>query len=311
MKTVSIVIPTANDIHRLTLTLTSIAFQKADLNKVEVIVISKTDNPLLSSKVETFKGALDIRLYTQTGNSRANARNLGIKNSSGEIILFVDDDLILSPSFIDRHIQLHKNSSDLVVVGEVRNVFFSNIEKRFYAILSNPFNQTYFYEALKTFEMKSKPHPYFSLTRIPFASGINNIPWIGFGTNNASLRKEHLIRLKYFEESYEGWGLDNIEMGLRLYQMGLKYFYEPEAVNYHLSHPRDIRNHLSQFTDNFSKFKKRNPGLHNDLYESFIQGEISIEEFNNTLCGNKNLIPVKEHFYRDYQNLLKWIKFLK
>ncbi|EKD25957.1 MAG: glycosyl transferase, family 2 [uncultured bacterium] len=312
MKSLSIIIPTANDLIRLSLTLSSICFQSIDLKLIEVIVINKPSDKTPHELISLFKNILDIRLFTQKNTSRSEARNIGLLESTGEIILFIDDDLILTPDFINHHLKHHNQALEVVVIGEVKNLYFSDLKIHFKSILDDPFDNDWYFSKLNWIENKSRPHPYFSLTRIPFINtAINKIPWIGFGTNNSSVKKEHLLKINCFEETYKGWGFDNIETGLRLYQNGLKYIYEPSAINYHLSHARNKEEHINEFQENFNLFKKRNQGNHIDYYWEFINGNLSVEEFNSRLSNQIPPDSCKQHFYKDYQNLLKWIELSK
>lgn len=308
MNMVSVVIPTANDSTRLFLTLSSLAFQ--NYKNIEVIVIGKPSVTDLDKTTIKFKDEMNVRCLTQRRPSRAEARNMGIKECNGSIILFVDDDLILVPDFVSNHVKHHVQHDHCVVLGEVKNLFISKPEHYFQTWLNNCINKELYLSFIEDLEKKSKPHPYFSLTRLPFLNS-NFIPWIGFGTNNASVRKEHIAKINGFDENYKGWGYDNIELGLKLYNRGLPFYYEPEALNYHLSHPRNKSDHLKELTKNFELFRKRNPGKQTELYWEFITGKLSIEKFNDIVSGSVSGFSGTEHFYHEYQNLLKWLSLLQ
>jgi GT2 family glycosyltransferase len=52
-------------------------------------------------------------------------------------------------------------------------------------------------------------------------------------TRNLSLRAEDLWAVGGFDESFPGYGWEDIELGLRLHAHGVRFFYDPQAVGYH------------------------------------------------------------------------------
>jgi GT2 family glycosyltransferase len=47
------------------------------------------------------------------------------------------------------------------------------------------------------------------------------------------VRREDLIRAGRFDESFTGYGHEDLELGYRLQKLGVTIVYEPAAVNYH------------------------------------------------------------------------------
>ncbi len=231
--------------------------------------------------------------------------------ATGDIIIFIDDDVILSSDFIYSHMKHHQILNN-VVLGNVRDVFISNVERTFSKLLNYPLKKDCFIENLRRIDSKSRENLYFSLARIPFSFEYNNIPWIGFGTNNSSVAKYKILESGNFSEKYIGWGLDNIESGLKLYKNGLNFIYEPAAENFHLAHSRSKETHLKEFKENLAIFLNRNNNLEADLFWEYIQEEISIEEFNYNVVNNKIPDDIKTfHYYKGYQDLLRWLEQTK
>jgi GT2 family glycosyltransferase len=59
------------------------------------------------------------------------------------------------------------------------------------------------------------------------------ISWLYFLTGNASVRRTDLLRAGCFDESFTGYGHEDLELGFRLARLGIEICYEPAAVNYH------------------------------------------------------------------------------
>ncbi len=60
---------------------------------------------------------MDIKYIRQPHKGPAAARNTGIKNAVGDIIIFNDDDKLAHPDFITEHVKEVRNSPKTVVIG--------------------------------------------------------------------------------------------------------------------------------------------------------------------------------------------------
>jgi GT2 family glycosyltransferase len=73
----------------------------------EIIVVndSKTSQPIVPVNHR-------VRLLNNQKAGVASARNLGVANSSGEILLFLDDDIVISKQSVDQIVQLHREHAN-------------------------------------------------------------------------------------------------------------------------------------------------------------------------------------------------------
>ena len=257
--------------------------------------MAKEPSETIRKAIVSARRKLDIKLIIQKGTGRANARNEGIRRASGEVIVFTDDDLLLSSNFISQHVDSHQDKN-VVSLGKVFQVYLSCLDK------------VELKEIFKRLPSIAREDIYFKTVRKAFSFENNSIPWIGFGTNNVSLRKDALIKIGLFDEDFIGWGQDNIELGYRLYKRGYRFTYNPLACNYHLAHPRNKENLLKDITRNLEIFYKKQPETPVKLYRDFIFGKISLEYFNNSIAkGADSDLDRGKIFYREYIKLLQWV----
>lgn len=66
--------------------------------------------------VESFLDKLRITYIEQSNKGRSAARNVAIENAKGEIILFNDDDRIVTPQFLNEQIKTH-DKPNIVALG--------------------------------------------------------------------------------------------------------------------------------------------------------------------------------------------------
>lgn len=137
------------------------------------------------------------------------ARNLGIENSTGEVIVFLGDDTIPQKDWLERVFAFHreKNNKDDVLLGKVS--WTAELAKdEFHHWLEN--NAQFAFSAIER-------------------HGAN---WRHFYTSNISLKRE-LIGEDRFSDKFIGWGFEDTEFGYRLVKKGMKIFYDATCEVFH------------------------------------------------------------------------------
>ncbi len=118
---VSVVIPTYNRRAQLAQALDGLAKQDPVDGGFEVIVVSDgctdgTDEYLASDDVP-----VPVTALRQPNSGPAAARNRGIDAAQGELVVFIDDDVVPEHDFLAAHLHSHRrrtgDADDLVVVG--------------------------------------------------------------------------------------------------------------------------------------------------------------------------------------------------
>lgn len=117
------------------------------------------------------------------------ARNRGIREAEGKIIIFVDSDVLVHPRFVEDHIKIHQRNERLIVQGLVRHV------------------------------KKVEDYGEFNLL-------IDGLCLTGLITQNVSVRKKWMVEVGGFDESFgDSMGYMDVEMGRRLKEKGLRTVY--------------------------------------------------------------------------------------
>ncbi len=133
-----------------------------------------------------------LTVISQQANAGlARARNVGIGRARGERIIFIDDDVLPTPVFVEEHLRSHEWAPDAVVRGAVINTeSFDNL-----------------------------PPPIWS----PANYSANY-----FWTSNVSVARATLDAVGgFFEESFTEYGWEDIELGLRLREAGARSHIQP------------------------------------------------------------------------------------
>jgi glycosyltransferase involved in cell wall biosynthesis len=216
----SIIIPTVNRYNDLNNTLIDLSHQTH--NDFEVIIIDQT--PIGKAQIIT-NSELLIHYYHSEIPSASFARNIGIQEAKGEIVLFLDDDvMITNKDFIRNHIRHYK---DLAIPGVVGLVLSQNQTKRY-----------------TRHWMSYRP----------------NVGWLYFPQNygcacsvdsgrscNLSVRRQVALDVGCMDENYiRGAHREESDFCLRVKKKHGQFFYDPEADLVHIGNPQGgCRNWIS------------------------------------------------------------------
>lgn len=208
---VSVVIPTKNRMYDLQELLDSISIQTTLPN--EVIVVDDSDNDetrgLIEQKRRVFLSK-EISLKYLRGDDKnksiSAARNIGARNSSGDVICFLDDDVILDRDFIKQILKVHYEYAAVKgVQGYITN-------SGPYSAFSNALSRVCFGFPRDFFEPnKCKAFPFsypYSPTRVIECEWLVGL--------NSSYKKE-IFKQFEFDENLKGFSLcEDIDLSYRI-----------------------------------------------------------------------------------------------
>jgi len=203
---ISIQLCTYNRAHLLGRVLDACFEQNAPFDSYEVVLVNDGSRDATPEAIEAAKARATCAFVVidQVNSGLARARNAGIERARGERIIFIDDDVLVTPSFVAEHLRSHQRQPDAIVRGGVIN--------------------TESFDAL--------PPPVW---------GIANYSGNFFWTTNVSVPRARLNAVGHFMESFQEYGWEDIELGLRLRFAGTRSILNPRALAYHLKPPPRAR----------------------------------------------------------------------
>lgn len=208
MLEISVVIPTYDRLNTLQYVVPTLLASDLPADRYELLVCdsSSTDGtPEYLARIAHEHS--NVRHLPGSYSGRAAARNAGIAAARGEIVLFNDSDILASPDLLSQHLRRHRERNGIAVVGwEVQVKNLADYERK-----------------RECPQERGRLHP----------PGRKRLSWLYFLTGNASVRRDDLLRVGGFDETFTGYGHEDLELGYRLHKAGLEIVYEPRAVNYH------------------------------------------------------------------------------
>jgi glycosyltransferase involved in cell wall biosynthesis len=203
----SIVIPTYNRLPILEKCLRALEHQHINANRpikdYEVVVVDDGSTDGTIDWLQTHQFELPhVKLFCQDHQGPAVARNLGVEKAQGDTIIFIDSDLVVTETFLQSH-------ADALLQGEKD--------------LGN--------DKLFTYGRVVNTANFADPTSEPFK--ITDISRAFFATGNVAIARKWLEKAGLFDTQFQLYGWEDLELGVRLKNLGLKLIPCPAAVGYH------------------------------------------------------------------------------
>jgi GT2 family glycosyltransferase len=203
----SVVVPTRDRAGKLRRCLDALTAQQAD-TATEILVVDDGSTDETPAVLERYPQVIGVR---RPPGGRGAARNPGVERATGRIVLFLDDDVVVTEGLVQRHLDHHRAhpEENEALIGLVTWA---------------P-------------ELEITPHmrwledggPLFSFNTI---ADPDHVDWRHFCTANASVKRSFLPSPHPFDEDLER--CVDIELGYRLDRHGMRLRYDAGAVGHHL-----------------------------------------------------------------------------
>ncbi len=238
---ISIIIPTKNRSNKLKKTIQHLEMQT--YKDFDVIIVNDSKNKI------QIKSSLDIKILNSCETGTSKARNIGIKNSNSEIIIFIGDDTYPEEKFVFEHHSFHKRHKDInyAMLGLIK------------------WPEKYANDILYKFLNRGVQFDFDSL------KPEQKTDFFHFYTSNISLKKIFLGS-NYFNEKLNKPFYEDIELGYRLSKKNMKLIFNPKAIVIHDHRYSEglLRNRAYYMGKNFKLLQTTIPNIHLPYTKSIL-----------------------------------------
>jgi glucosyl-dolichyl phosphate glucuronosyltransferase len=227
----SIIIPTHNRADSLKTTLESLVALQGEA-QFEIVVVDNNSSDHTKTVVQSFSNFTKYVFEPKTAFTRA--RHAGSENASGDVLLYLDDDVIVQRGSLRKIVEIFQGYPDCgVIAGKITAQYLEtpapwvfDCQKSFnglslfdsetYSIIGNSFQ-----------EVPSAAGPMMAIRRLPFDQ-IGGFPpdTIGVETNTGA---------RSFRKLFIGPG--DYGLCLKIQEVGYKVYYSPEISCFHVIPP--------------------------------------------------------------------------
>jgi GT2 family glycosyltransferase len=239
---VTVIIPTYNRAAILAVTLEAYRRQTGDHRICEILVVDDGSTDETQAVVERASEACQwVRYLRQPNRGLAAARNHGIREAIGDLLLFGDDDIIPSPQLTAEHVKWQDRypNGNCGVLGHV--AWWPEVRPTPFMNWSGLYGPQFSFGYFKQGQELAYEVAYFCNTSIP-----------------AVCLREGGI----FSESFRTYGYEDIELSYRLAKRGYRCFYNRDAIGYHnkFENCADTIRRVNQLYRSWPEFAKTEAG---------------------------------------------------
>jgi glycosyltransferase involved in cell wall biosynthesis len=214
---VSVIVPTFNRSQMLVKCLRALERQTVLPQEFEVIVVDDGSTDDTATALAGLTMPFHVKYVRQANAGPGSARNEGIRHATGELVLFIGDDILSDPRLIESHLAAHASRSDpgVAILGHID--WPPGMSRS--AVMD-------FVCGPATLQ--------FAYAFIP------NLPALDFRffyTSNISLKRQFLLEAAAdgvtFDADFTAAAFEDSEFAMRLERRGLRIVYAADAVAYH------------------------------------------------------------------------------
>ena len=204
---ISVVVPTHQRRERVLRMLRAFGRQTFPPDRFEVVVSIDGSTDGTREALDAFASTHALRVLWHPKRSRAAARNAAIRASVGELTVLLDDDMEPAPEFLAAHWRAHEERARLGVLGPVPIAVEPTVAPAVRYIAAK-FNG----------HLANLAKPDYVLRLTDFYSG------------NFSIRRDVLCEVGGFDEAFQLYGNEDLELSFRLARAGVRIVYDPAAI---------------------------------------------------------------------------------
>lgn len=213
----SVLLPTFQRADALLRTLQGLEQQTVDKGVYEVIIVDDGSDDNTAEVLKQFAEQTSLRLsyaLLKENGGPARARNIGLSMIRGKAVFITGDDIEPSETLVERHLHFHREhpTAQDALLGYV--FFPEGLEPNAFMRWLTTKGRAYFFN-------------YADLTPGKEAGPIF------FYTCNVSVKMALLEQSGWFDESFAYASHEDLELGYRLAEQGMRLMYDPAAEGFH------------------------------------------------------------------------------
>lgn len=203
----------------------------------EIIVVDDHSENSYLTHLKQMASEHKFKLFnSEKKGNRSHNRNMGVKNSHNDILLFLDGDIVLMDNVLSVLRNAHIKREERAFIGPKHNIHYDELHFRLHSGIDN------YIELLQTFSgQKQLASNYFIQDeREAFFENSNNREffWMHYYTGSSSVEREVFEQCGGFDESFETWGSEDVDLGYRIHFISNIGFLK-DFHSFHIPHARN------------------------------------------------------------------------
>ncbi|MEE2767732.1 MAG: glycosyltransferase [Actinomycetota bacterium] len=225
-RTVTVVMPCYMGQAELELTFAGLASQSYPSHLLEVVVVDDgSEPPIFLPSGFSFSAALVAQ--ERDGFGLARARNLGAERAEGEILVFLDCDMVPERESVEAHARWHHVDQQIITVGFRHHAEFEGITAEALTSAGGPAR------VVAGQHVTSPQWVEFHMTRTRNLTSADTDLFRVASGGNLGISREFFRQVGGCDPSFRQWGAEDIEFGYRAFNRGAVLVPERKALAWH------------------------------------------------------------------------------
>lgn len=232
---VAVCMPVYNRVDLLARTVAGLAAQTYPAELLEVVVGDDGSDEDVEAAVAPFRDRLRIAVHRRdhSGYGAGHARNLAARNTTAEVLVFVDADCLPDRDLVSNHAVWHHLAENLVVIGSRHGLDTSSFTLAELASGSAALRTAALGGEDLTTEAVYQVDHRRPLHRRTAGQRHGDEAFRSLVSSNFSVRRDRFLEVGGFDETFTRWSYEDVELGWRCHTAGLYTVVEDRAVVFH------------------------------------------------------------------------------
>lgn len=290
----SIIILSHNNKH-IDLVLLSVLKQIHEKDEI-IIVDDHSENDYLVSLKQIVSQHNVKLLSSEKAGNRSHNRNMGVKNSHNDILLFLDGDIVLMDNALSVLRNAHAKREERAFIGHKHNIHYDELHFQLHTGIDN------YLELLQTLPgQKQLASNYFlqDERELFFEDSSNReFFWMHYYTGSCSVERNIFEQCGGFDESFETWGSEDVDLGYRIQSIGQIGFLK-DFHSFHIPHKRDTLAIETTNIENILKMLKKYQSWEFEFQYSF-SGNPLIHKSVNYIVNQMRTLSLSDIYEKNF-----------
>jgi glycosyltransferase involved in cell wall biosynthesis len=272
----SVVIPYCDRLPYIERTLQALAHQDIDPGQFEVVIGCLEFSEALMRTLAKVVGSMRVRcVMAREPWKVGRARNLAFSHARGDVLVLLDSDMLL-PNASLRHLRDNHDllREDCALIGQMLN--YSAYTDVVAAKLEDYAHYSATHLATKCRDGLGVDARWVWQRRILWS-----LCWTAFMAVPRRLIERHSL---YFDETFAGWGAEDLEWGYRIQRAGIPIRFADDLWGMHLPHHRCVSKNRAEQERNYDRFLRKWPCFEVELVTRFGD-ELANRNFDELSCA--------------------------
>lgn len=277
MPKVSVCIPVRNGARELRYTLGNLLRGSYPHDQLEVLLGDHGSSDQSADLIRDFAARFPVERVPveYTGPNRARVRNALLRRASGDLVIFIDHDVLVGRDFVREHVNVHRRESDALVAGLTygKGALRRNIDAHLAGLQLDDIQASL--AAIRELHDLADERLESGLVAAHgdvCDMGQRIAPQRAFWTCNLSASRRELQSVGGFDEAYSGWGLEDDDLALRFRLAGKRLLFARTPWSFHMPHSSDSWQNLLDWRRNFEVLFTKFPLRELEYYAVFGSG---------------------------------------